>query len=292
MLKISPLDMFLFVEVVRQAGFSSAARVLGLSKQAVSERINKLEAALGVRLLQRTTRSIRVTDAGALYFEECAEIAQRIERANTAVQATQATPTGKLTVSAPLLYGRDRLMNSIQVFTQRYPSVQVNLMLTNSLVNLVEEGVDVALRVSHLNDSSLSARRLGEVSAYFVISPILYESFTAIPAIDIVRRAPAVCFRDGEIWDLPDGSRVKPNTVLTVNDLESLAAAVTRGIGIARLPGILCGPLIKRGSLQKLIGDATATSMSVYAVYVSKKQLSPKIRAFVDVLMERKSDFT
>ncbi len=283
--------MLLFVEVVRQAGFSSAARSLGLSKQAISERINKLEASLGVRLLQRTTRSLRVTEAGSLYFEECSEIAQRIDKANAVVQANQAIPTGKLTISAPLLYGRDRLMRCVQTFTERYPSVQINLRLTDALVNLVEEGVDIALRVSHLNDSSLSARRLGEVSAYFVASPVLVKRFNAMSARDIIRQAPAVSFREGEIWDLPDGSKVKPNTVLTVNDLEALASAVTRGIGIARMPGLLCNPLVEQGALQKLLGAAPASSMSVYAAYVSKKQLAPKIRAFIDVLMEHQSDF-
>lgn len=292
MMKISPADMLLFVDVVREAGFSAAARALGISKQAVSERINNLESALGVRLLQRTTRSLRVTEAGALYFEECAEIAQRIEQANSTAQAAQATPTGRLTISAPLLYGRDRLMNCIQTFVERYPAVQVNLKLTDSLVNLVDDGVDVALRVSHLNDSSLSARSLGEVSAYFVASPELLQRFEAVSPLNIIRSAPAVSFRDGEIWDLPDGSKVKPKTSLIVNDLDSLAAAVTRGIGIARMPGILCNPLIEQGRLRKLLGESAATSMTVYVVYVSKKQLAPKIRAFVDVLMAHSADFT
>jgi DNA-binding transcriptional LysR family regulator len=292
MMKISPADMLLFVDVVREAGFSAAARASGISKQAVSERINNLESALGVRLLQRTTRSLRVTEAGALYFEECAEIAQRIEQANSTAQAAQATPTGRLTISAPLLYGRDRLMNCIQAFVERYPAVQVNLKLTNSLVNLVDDRVDVALRVSHLNDSSLSARSLGEVSAYFVASPELLQRFETVSPLNIIRSAPAVSFRDGEIWDLPDGSKVKPKTALIVNDLDSLAAAVTRGIGIARMPGILCNPLIEKDRLRKLLGESAATSMTVYAVYVSKKQLAPKIRAFVDVLIEHKADLT
>jgi DNA-binding transcriptional LysR family regulator len=289
---ISPADMLLFVEVVREAGFSAAARRVGISKQAVSERIGKLETALGVRLLQRTTRSLRPTDAGARYFEECAKISQHIELANLAVQAEQATPTGLLRVSAPMLYGRDRLIPAIEDFIARYPKVQVSLRLTDALVNLVDEGVDVALRVSHLSDSALSVRRIGDVASYFVASPPLLARYAGRSEAEIIRTAPALNFREGEIWDMPEGAKVKPNTVLTINDLEALAAATLQGMGIARLPGILCKPLVAQGRLQSLLSGHAATGMTVYAVYVSKKQLAPKIRAFIDVLIEHRADFT
>jgi DNA-binding transcriptional LysR family regulator len=289
---VSPADMLLFVEVVREAGFSAAARRVGISKQAVSERISKLETALGVRLLQRTTRSLRPTDAGARYFEECAKISQHIEQANLAMQAEQATPTGLLRVSAPMLYGRDRMIPTIQDFIARYPKVQVSVRLTDALVNLVDDGVDVALRVSYLSDSALSVRPLGDVAAYFVASPALLARYAGRSEAEIIRTAPALNFREGEIWDMPEGAKVKPNAVLTINDLEALAAATLQGIGIARLPGILCKPLIAQGRLQTLLGGQAATGMTVYAVYVSKKQLAPKIRAFIDVLIEHRADFT
>ena len=290
--QISPADMMLFVEVVRAAGFSAAARHLGLSKQAVSERIAKLETSLGVRLLQRTTRSLRPTAAGARYFDECADIAQRVAQANLAMQAEQATPTGLLRVSAPRVYGRHQLIPVIQIYTERYPDVQVDLRLTDKLVNLVDEGVDVVLRVSHLNDSAISVRPLGQVAAYFVGSPALLNRYAGRLDEEIIRVAPAVSFRRGEIWDMPDGVKVTPNTVLTVNDLEALAAATSRGIGIARVPGILCEPLVSQGLLLKLLGGKAAAALTVYAAYASKKQLAPKIRAFVDVLFEQKALMT
>jgi DNA-binding transcriptional LysR family regulator len=245
-----------------------------------------------VRLLQRTTRTLRPTDAGARYFEACASIAQQIEQANQAIQAEQATPTGLLRVSAPMLYGRRRLIPAIQRYLERYPAVRVDLRLTDKLVNLVDEGVDVALRVSHLSDSALSARPLGEVAAYFVASPTLLRRYADHNDHEIIRTAPAVTFREGEVWDMPEGAKVMPNTVLTINDLDALSAATVKGLGISRMPGILCNPLIAQGSLQKLLAGKAATSMTVYAVYVSKKQLAPKIRAFVDVLLEHAKDFT
>jgi DNA-binding transcriptional LysR family regulator len=283
--------MLLFVDVVRESSFTAAARRHGISKQAVSERIGRLEAALGVRLLQRTTRRLSTTEAGDRYVQDCAAIAQRIEAANAAMQAEQAEPTGLLKVSAPVLYGRTRLMGAIGSYTQRHPKVQVDLRLTDRLVNLVEDGIDVALRVSDLHDGSLSVRRLGGVSAYFVASPALRAAHAQHNDAQFISMAPAITFREGEVWNLPTGAKVKPNAVLNVNDLASVAAAAAAGIGVARLPGILCKPMIEAGELQGLLHGQAASSFSTYAAYVSKKQLAPKIRCFIDVLVEHRLDF-
>ncbi len=288
---ISPADMLLFVDVVREASFTAAAKRQGISKQAVSERIGRLEAALGVRLLQRTTRRLNTTDAGERYYSECVVIAARIEEANAAMQTEQAEPIGLLRVSAPVLYGRARMMNAVRTYTQRYPKVQVDLRLTDRLVNLVEEGVDLALRVSDLNDGSLSVRRLGGVASYFVASPKLRAAHAQQNDAQFISTAPAITFREGEIWDLPTGAKVKPNTVLNVNDLASVAAAAAAGIGVARLPGIVCKPMVAQAELQLLLQGQVAVRFSTYAAYVSKKQLAPKIRCFIDVLVEHRLDF-
>jgi DNA-binding transcriptional LysR family regulator len=288
---ISPADMLLFVDVVREASFTAAAKRQGISKQAVSERIGRLEAALGVRLLQRTTRRLHTTDAGERYYNECAVIAERIEEANTAMQTEQAEPIGLLRVSAPVLFGRARLMNAVRTYTQRYPKVRVDLRLTDRLVNLVEEGVDLALRVSDLNDGSLSVRRLGGVASYFVASPQLRAAHARQNDAQFISTAPAITFREGEIWDLPTGAKVKPSSVLNVNDLASVAAAAAAGIGVARLPGIVCKPMVAQAELQLLLQGQVAAGFSTYAAYVSKKQLAPKVRCFIDVLIEHRLDF-
>jgi DNA-binding transcriptional LysR family regulator len=290
-MNISLADMLLYVDVVREASFTSAAKRQGISKQVVSERINKLEKALGVRLLQRTTRSLHTTDAGSRYFESCAEIAQQVEQANLAMQAEQFEPTGLLRVSAPVLYGRGQLIPAIRTFTQRYPKVHVDLRLADRLVNLVEEGVDVALRVSHLSESALSVRRLGSVSSYFCANKRFLKLYSQLSHAEIIRTAPAVTFREGEIWDLPTGAKIKPNAVLNVNDIPSVASAALQGLGIARLPGIICKPLAMKGELTIMLDALEASRLEVYAVYVSKKQLSPKIRSFIDVLVEHRLDF-
>lgn len=288
---IAPADMLLFVEVLEQGSFTAAARSLGLSKQAVSERIARLEAALGVRLLQRTTRSLRPTEAGHRYYTECAQIALLIREANATLQAEQSEPMGVLSVSAPNLFGRGNLVGLIHQYRRKYPKVIVNLRLSDRLVNLVDEGVDVALRVSRMKDSTLSARRLGTVHAYFVASPKLLRSLNYRNDMDVIRTAPALAFRTSEVWELPDGAKVKPNVVATIDDLVALTAAAAQGLGVARLPGMLCKPLITQHRLKALFDSAPATSFTVYAAYLSKKQLAPKIRGFIDMLVEERALF-
>lgn len=283
--------MLLFADVVQHGSFTAAARQHGISKQAVSERVSKLEGALGVRLLQRTTRSLKPTEAGIRYQTECLQIASLIEQANTNMQAEQSEPMGMLTISAPNLFGRGSLIGLLKLYKHRYPKVHVNLRLTDRLVHLVDEGVDVALRVSHLDDGALSVRRLGSVHAYFVASPKLLRSLTARNDSDLIRTAPALAFRQGEVWELPDGAKVKPNTVLTIDDLVALSAAAAEGIGIARLPGMLSNTLIAQKKLRLLLDGAPAASFSVYAAYLSKKQLAPKIRSFIDLLVEQRANF-
>jgi DNA-binding transcriptional LysR family regulator len=170
--------------------------------------------------------------------------------------------------------------------------VHVNLMLTDRLVHLVDERVDIALRVSHLEDSTLSVRRLGAAHAYFVASPKLLRSWPAKTDSELIRTAPALAFRQGEVWELPDGAKIKPNAVMTVDDLVALSAAAAEGLGIARVPGMLCHPLVAQKKLKLLFEGAPAARFSVYAAYLSKKQLEPKIRSFVDLLVEERARFT
>ncbi len=147
------------------------------------------------------------------------------------------------------------------------------------------------LRVSHLEDSTLSVRCLGTAHAYFVASPELLRNCAAKTDSERVRTAAALSFRPGEVWELPDGAKIKPNAVMTVDDLVALSVAAAEGLGIARIPGMLCQPLVAQGKLELLFDGAPAASFSVYAAYLSKKQLAPKIRSFVDLLVEERAQF-
>jgi len=289
---VSPADMLLFADVVQSGSFTAAARRHGISKQAVSERVSKLEQALGVRLLQRNTRSLKATEAGNRYQMQCLQIASLVEQANATMQAEQSEPMGTLTITAPQLFGRGILIGLLKVYRERYPKVYVDLRLEDRLLNLVEEGVDVALRVSHLEDKTLSVRPLGNAYAYFVASPKLLRSLNAKSDVEVIRTAPAITFRRGEVWELPDGAKIKPNAVMTIDDLAAIAVAAAEGVGVARLPGMLCHPLIAQNKLKLLFGGSPAASFAVYAAYLSKKQLAPKIRGFIDLLIEQHAQFT
>ncbi len=282
--------MLLFADVLEQSSFTAAARLHGISKQAVSERINRLELALGVRLLQRTTRSLRPTEVGKRYALACSQMARLMQQANEDMQSEQNEPVGTLTVAAPVLFGRSQLVPLLQACIERHPKLRIDLRLSDRIVNLVEEGIDVALRVSHQSEPGLSARRLGFAQSFFVASPQLLAEHAGLSDAEILRRAPAVTFREGEIWQLPEGAKVKPNSVANIDDLAAMTAAVVIGLGIARLPGVLCRPHFADGSLVALLKRAPATTFSVYAAYASKRQLAPKIRCFVDLLVERRLD--
>ncbi|AKU95813.1 Transcriptional regulator, LysR family [Labilithrix luteola] len=276
--------MLLFAEVVREGGFTGAARVLGITKQTVSERIAKLEGRLGVRLLERTTRRLRMTDAGGAYYERCAAIAAQIDEANGEVLAYQAEPSGILRVSAPALYGRRYLAPVVARYLLEHPKLRVELVVSDRRVDLIEEGFDVALRIGKLDDSSLTTRKLGESHVYCVASPGFLRSHGDLRP-SALGTARTIGLRVFETWEVA-GVRARVTPALVVNDLEMACDAALAGVGIARLPAILCGDAVREGRLCVLFGGE-ATVRPVYAVYPSRQHLPPKVRLFVDALAEQ-----
>jgi DNA-binding transcriptional LysR family regulator len=168
---IAPADMILFAAVARLGSITRAAVERGVTKQTVSERVGKLEAALGVRLLERTTRSLRLTSAGATYFDRCAAISAQVDDANREVQLREPDAVGLIRVASPPLYGRRFLTPAITRFLDRSPRASVELVLVDRRVNLIEDGLDLAIHLGPLDDSSLVARKLGDGPVHFVASP-------------------------------------------------------------------------------------------------------------------------
>lgn len=278
----SPADMLLFAAVVREGSFTRAARLRGITKQTVSERIARLEEQLGVRLLERTTRRLRVTDAGAAYYERCAAIAAQIDEANSEVQQRQIEPVGLLRVSAPLLYGRRFLAPIVAGYLGRYPRTRIEVVLADRRVDLIEEGLDLAVRIGNLDDSSLAARKLGEGHLYYVASPRFLAAH-GTPSVRELGSARCVGVRPFETWAV-GGVTVKLEPVLVVNDLEVACDAVIAGVGIARLPAIVCREAVRDGRLQVLFGPDPALLQPVYAIYPSRRYLPAKVRLFVEAL--------
>ncbi|HEX5752983.1 MAG TPA: LysR family transcriptional regulator [Archangium sp.] len=279
---VSPADMLLFAAVVREGSFTRAAAQLGVTKQTVSERIAKLEARLEVRLLERTTRRLRTTDAGAAYAERCAAIAVQIEEAHAELRRRQGEPVGLLRVSAPVLYGRRFLAPVLADTLVRYPKLRVELLLADRRVDLIQEGFDLAIRVGELDDSTLTARKLGEGHMYYVASPAWLAKH-GMPTARTLREVRCIGVRAHETWEV-GGTPVRIEPHLVVNDLEIACDAVAAGIGVARLPGLVCRDLVLAGRLRVLFSEETARVRPVYAVYPSRQYLPPKVRIFVEAL--------
>ncbi|MFP2923933.1 LysR family transcriptional regulator [Pyxidicoccus sp. 3LG] len=282
---ISPADMLLFAAVVREGSFTRAARQLGITKQTTSERIRKLEEQLGVRLLERTTRRLRVTGAGATYYDRCAAIAAQIDEANSEVQEREAEPVGLLRVSSPMLYGRRYLAPVVSEFLGRYPRARVELVLADRRINLIEEGMDVAIHIGALDDSSLVARKLGEGPVYFVASPGFLAKH-GTPSARELRTARCIGFSAFETWGV-EGVKARIEPVLTVNDLEVACEAAIAGVGIARVPALLCRDAVRDGRLRVVFGPKPAMLRAVHAVYPSRLNLPTKVRLFVETLAAR-----
>ncbi|WP_240356111.1 LysR family transcriptional regulator [Myxococcus eversor] len=274
--------MVLFAAVVREGSFSGAARQLGITKQTTSERIGKLEKQLGVRLLERTTRRLRVTGSGAVYFERCSAIAAQIDEANKEVQQQQVEPVGLLRVSSPVLYGRRYLAPVVSKFLGRYPKARIEVVLADRRVNLIEEGLDLAIHIGPLDDASLVSRKLGEAPVYCVASPG-YLSKHGVPRAQDLASARCVGFSAFETWQVM-GVKSRIDPVLIVNDLEVACEAALAGVGIARVPAILCRDAVREGRLKVVFGPKPAMVRSVYALYPSRLNLPARVRLFVDAM--------
>lgn len=278
---IAPQDMVTFAAVVRTGGFTRAAQALGTTKQAVSSRVARLEAQLGVRLLERTTRQMRPTDAGATYFERCQQIAQQIEDANRDVLDQRSTPTGTLRASVPHLFAR-RVLPALMVdYLTQHPGVRVELVLADRRVNLVEEGFDVAIRAGVLDDSALHARRLGSLRVAAMASPAVAARLRRTSPREL-RDDACIGIRPIETWAFGrDVVRLRPRFV--VNDLEIACAAACAGLGVAMLPSLVARDALARGQLRE-VWPAHGFEVPVHALFPSRAALAPKVRAFIDVL--------
>lgn len=277
-------DMLLFAAVVREGGFTAAARKLGVTKQTVSERVAKLEARLGVRLLERTTRRLRLTHAGSVYYERCSAIAAQIDEANSEVLEHQAEPMGLLRVSAPTLYGRRFLAPVIAATMTRHPRLRLQVVLADRRVDLIGEGFDLAIRIGPLDDSSFGAKKLGDGFVYLVGSPDLLARYPA-PTPETLGELPTIGMREVETWKVR-GVRRKIEPRLVVTDLEVACEAAIAGVGIALLPSIVCRDAVLDGRLQVLLGDEPVSSLPVYALFPSRRYFPPKVSVFLDALQD------
>jgi DNA-binding transcriptional LysR family regulator len=285
--------MTTFVAVVDSGGFASAARKLNQSPPVVTRAVAELEDRLGLRLLTRTTRVVRVTDAGARFAEDCRRILADIEAAETAATGTHAAPRGTLTVTAPVLFGQLYLTPILVSYLQQFPEVVAQCLLLDRVVNVVEEGIDVAVRIGELPDSSLQATRVGRVRRVLVAAPS-YLATHGVPlrpqdlAGHITVSAAGVTPMSE--WRFNDGGAplmqlIAPRLRTTSND-SALAAAVA-GLGITRLLSYQVAAQVRSGALQVVLQDFETAPLPVHVVHHEGRRATQKVRAFIDLAVER-----
>lgn len=284
----------IFARAVQEGGFSAAARALDLTPSAVSKQISRLEDRLGVRLLNRTTRHISLTEEGRAFYERCARITAEIEAATEAVTALQGHVQGSLRVASTVAFGKHLVLPLIPEFLGRYPELRVLLEVTDRAVDLVEEGVDVAIRFTEqLTDPSLVARRLAINRRVVCAAPSYIEAHGAPTTPDDLLKHNCLSlytvssFNDWE-FDGPEGNRVLHVVGnFETNSADALYHAALAGLGIARLSTYLVGPDLKAGRLVALLPEYVHEKASILAVYPHRRHLSLKVRAFVDFLVEK-----
>ncbi|MBL4799722.1 MAG: LysR family transcriptional regulator [Oleispira sp.] len=284
-------EMAIFVRVVEAGSFTGAAKALGLPKSTVSRKITQLEERLGVRLIQRTTRSLSLTDTGSAYHSHCARILGEIEEANIAVTQMQSTPTGTLRITAPVLFGSTVLSGLIAEFMELHPQVNIDLVLSDQLLDLVQDGIDVAFRVGQLEDSSLIGRYLGDVKAMVCASPDYIARFGKPNHPDELANHQILAATGWNQWSLkgPNDQEINVNLKprLKVNDLSSLYTLALSGAGIAALPVLIAASAIKSKNLVPILCDWPFEAHPIHALYASNRHLSAKVRSFVDFVIER-----
>ncbi|RUL98067.1 LysR family transcriptional regulator [Rhizobium chutanense] len=285
-------DIMIFARVIEAGSFTAAARLLGMPKTTVSRRIATLERELGVRLLQRTTRSLNLTDAGRLYYEESSQALRTIEGANLRLAEARAEPAGTIRISAPVGFGGHFLQEAIFDFLSAYPKTRVELRLTDDRLNLVENGIDLAFRTGILEDSTLIARKLGSTHRILCASPD-YLARCGAPdhPADLVRHDCVVAGQSAHVPWLLEGPHGRETVTVSgrfaANEMQAVMAAAIAGYGIAQLPYGVGEACIKDGRLCRILDGYTTPPGGLYVVYPSSRHLPPLVKTFIELAASR-----
>lgn len=290
--------MNMFVRVVETGSFSAVAKEMNSTQPTISKNIAELESWLGAKLLNRSTRSLRLTETGNDYYERCVAILQDVEEAEQVVGQLQTQPKGLVRVSTVVAFGRLHLVPKLTGFFEQYPDINVDIRLADKIVDLVEEGVDVAFRMGTLADSSLIAKKVSSSPFVTVASPEYLKS-NGIPQHpselkehNYVTYTDAGRRREIEYQDQGEPFFVRTEGRIITNNTEGLRSSLICGLGIARTPKWLVGDLISSGELVTVLDDFQASPLNIYAVYPPGRHLPSKVRCFIDYFAEALKDCT
>jgi DNA-binding transcriptional LysR family regulator len=270
---------------------------MGISKSAVSKHVSSLEARLGARLLNRTTRRVSPTEIGLAYYDRARRVLNDAGEADALVTSMQSDPSGLLRISVATDFGVNHLSPVLGEFLQEFPEITVNMVLNNRYVELISEGFDMAVRIGELEDSTLRARKLTETSKRMVASPSYFQKHGRPQKIDDLNTHKLLHYSNAAnsaVWKLtaPSGEKRQVRTAgwLTVNDGQSLLNAAISGLGIAYLPSFLYSEAMEKGLVEEAIPDLPVETQGIYAVYPPGRFTQPKVRAFIDFLAHAFAD--
>lgn len=291
-------EMAAFVRVVEARGFSAAAGGLGLSPSAVSKLVTRLETRLGVRLLQRTTRALHLTAEGEAFYAAARRIVSDIETLEDQVLGQRDTPHGLLRVTTSLAFSTHQLAPVILEFMARHPAVQLELLPTDRVIDMVEEGVDIAIRIGRLADTSFMARKIGEDKRLICAAPSYLARHGTPRRPEELARHNCIVSRERPYlnrWqfrmDGPEGVGVREIEVagrVAISEGEMQMQLALQGIGIVRLTRLTMAQAIRDGALVPLLGEFSADEpVPIHAVYPHRRHLAPKVPAFVNFLIEK-----
>ncbi|CAN0655514.1 LysR family transcriptional regulator [Nitratireductor aquimarinus] len=280
-----------FVDVVEAEGFSAAARKVGKSKALLSKYVRELEDELGALLLNRTTRQLSLTEAGHTYYARAVELLRDVEDLAESVRDSSGDVRGRVRLSAPRTFADAPVGQSLIDFAKAHPDITLEINLDDRFVDLVEEGFDLAIRITKLSDSSLIAKRLAPFRVVLCASPELIATHGEPKSPQDLTHLPCIVdtnsryrqnwpFRDedGEIVNIPVTGRIEVNSPMTAR------AAAISGLGFAVLPDFIADPEVEAGRLVPLLQDNAANGAGIYAIYPHRRYLPAKVRAFVDYL--------
>jgi len=288
-------SMIVFTKVAKAGSFAAAAKELNLSRAMATKHVMQLENTLGIRLLNRTTRNLNLTEVGIAYLERCLQILDDIEETELSVTRLQTEPRGTLKVNATPFFGTYHIAPAIAAYNEAYPDVNVELVLQTGHVDLIEEGFDLAINLNELHDSSLIARKLGSSQRVVCGSPDYFKRRGSPATPNDLKKHNCLVnntLPPRDQWQFSEPvtgntSVVKVTGTLEANNADALRLAAISGLGLALLPTYMTGQDLQKGRLQAILKNYDPVQVEIHAVYPHRKHLSAKVRTFVDFLHER-----
>lgn len=282
-----------FVRVVEAHSFAAAARQMDLSASGVSRAVSRLEASLGVRLLARTTRSLRITEEGRAFYERCRRILSDLDQATESIGEAREHPRGRLRVAAAMSVGRALVLPHLAEFHERYPDIRLEMVLGDRRLDMVEEGIDCALRVGEQADSSMVARRIGQFRTLLCAAPGYLQKYGQPRSLDelgahrcIGYVRPAQGVMPWEFWTAEGRTSVAIDPMLSLNDAESVIQAGVQGLGLIQTGYAVAAIYLKYGKLVPVLEEFETSGPEMWMVYPQRRHLSSRVQVFIDWISE------